>query len=483
MWYRSLELWHWIAIGLVVGLLVGASRVMSDEEPLLGGPGFISQYQFEKAILTPPVDGKPYLRDIVVRPSKSVSDVDVVTLSALDRESNSYRLYLFAAPRPFVRQGEIASSANFSVEAYLRTLAVTNPSLKPQFAWWDTPVSVFAFYGLLGIALIGGIWPAALRLTGGPASIDPAYDLDRFHHQADSRPTAVPASDADFHLEDLDHELEQAVNSPDRIERSPDSPVRSLESGLYVPVTSLHEQEKKDFAGEYYPVEKHSPRGFTLVELIIVIGIIALLMSFLMPSIRIARQNAQTVKCAAQLNQIGAALHAYASANHDWFPAWSGWHTWPTSFDTDSSSPAWTVEMIPYLGNPDSPVYNCPAFQRPDRYRNYFLESQWAGRSGKNAMKTSAITRSSQFVLSGDKTATALYPGDVRADDTDPDDYSAFGGGGALLWPWNGGFYMHRTGNNVLFEDGHVAIYTRFDPHEMTFHPRLMQDHEHVTPD
>ena len=84
------------------------------------------------------------------------------------------------------------------------------------------------------------------------------------------------------------------------------------------------------------------------------------------------------------------------------------------------------------------------------------------------------------FVLSGDKTNMSLYPADVRQDDTDPDD---FGGGGCLLWPWNGGFYMHRTGNNVLFDDGHVAIYSRFDPKSMTFNPHRVEDHDKVTPD
>ena len=62
----------------------------------------------------------------------------------------------------------------------------------------------------------------------------------------------------------------------------------------------------------------------------------------------------------------------------------------------------------------------------------------------------------------------------------DPDD---FGQGSSLLaWPWNGGFYMHRTGNNVLFDDLHVALYSRYDPATMTFNPHKMEAWEDVTP-
>ena len=143
------------------------------------------------------------------------------------------------------------------------------------------------------------------------------------------------------------------------------APVRLLETQPYVPATAHDNQAVKDFAGEYYPVEKHAPHGFSLVELVIVIGIIALLISFLMPSIQNWRCAAEQVKCASNLKQIGEALHSYTNVNHDWFPAWSNWHTWPAGGSNDTYGAAWTVEMIPYLGTPDSPVYNCPSFPAP----------------------------------------------------------------------------------------------------------------------
>ncbi len=465
---------------MVVGLLVGASRVLSGEEPTLGGPGYISQRLFEQAIKNPAFDDRPYVKDLSIRPSKTVSGIDIVTLSALDRETNSYQQYLFAAPRPFAPIGMKPSQLNYSVSEFLHEQAAFNPALRPSNAWWDTVPATLCFYALLGAAVMGGLWPAWLRLTRGPAANEPDYGLDRFHHDLSAKLTGVSHGDAEAHIHELDEELEEALSTSSEAQSAPHEAVRMLENGPYVPAQFESEQQKKDFGGEFYPVEKHGPHGFSLVELIIVIGIIALLISFLMPSIRLARLHAQTVKCAAQLNQVGEALHSYASNNHNWLPEWSDWHTWPVGSPGDNYGPAWTVEMIPYLGNPDSPVYNCPSFPRAQKYRNYFLESQWSGRSGRSAMKLTDITRSGLFVLSGDKTNMGLYPSDPKQDDSDPDD---FGAAGALLWPWTGGFYMHLGGNNVLFDDGHVALFSRYDPVNMTFHPKLMQDHDAVTPD
>src|SRR4051794_36065052 len=68
-------------------------------------------------------------------------------------------------------------------------------------------------------------------------------------------------------------------------------------------------------------MQANRTRGFTLVELLVVIGIIAVLISVLLPALAKARESANTIKCAANLRAIGQGINVYVAENKQTFPA------------------------------------------------------------------------------------------------------------------------------------------------------------------
>jgi prepilin-type N-terminal cleavage/methylation domain-containing protein len=87
-------------------------------------------------------------------------------------------------------------------------------------------------------------------------------------------------------------------------------------------------------------------RGFTLIQLLVVIAIIGILAAILVPVIARARSQALVVSCASNLNQIGKALHMYAKDWDGYAPPYTTFNDLPPGFEREAHDPADWVDYM-----------------------------------------------------------------------------------------------------------------------------------------
>lgn len=100
-------------------------------------------------------------------------------------------------------------------------------------------------------------------------------------------------------------------------------------------------------------------RGFTLVELLVVISIIALLLAVLLPALKAARDQAKAITCASRLSQSGLALNLYAQTYSECLPPIV------RQFTGEPELVLWQVRLRPFIpGGKQGRTYeivHCPS--------------------------------------------------------------------------------------------------------------------------
>jgi prepilin-type N-terminal cleavage/methylation domain-containing protein/prepilin-type processing-associated H-X9-DG protein len=188
----------------------------------------------------------------------------------------------------------------------------------------------------------------------------------------------------------------------------------------------------------------NSRRGFTLLELLVVVAIIAALAAMLFPFIGSVMERARSAKCSNFLHQIGTAAIRYAGENDTKLPA--------TSHQRRSGVRSWTITLQPYA--PARLCFRCPCDENTERLYSYamndFLTPNPAGAPELDVARLSRLEHPRQTVLFVE--ASAAYE---NIDHLHLSDYL----GRAIppeVFSRQVAVQRHGGAANYVFADGHV---------------------------
>jgi prepilin-type N-terminal cleavage/methylation domain-containing protein/prepilin-type processing-associated H-X9-DG protein len=200
-------------------------------------------------------------------------------------------------------------------------------------------------------------------------------------------------------------------------------------------------------------------RGFTLVELLVVVAIIALLVALLLPALKGAREKANSVACISNLSQLNIVLALYAQDNADCVMGAFPWTTAPPAPDLNAR--AW-LGYLYYTGlMTNRKLMKCPsdlvrkAGLSHEIYQfdnsSYGLNYMGFGRMWNDLFVTPIYPTRLQQVA---KPVETFFVADNSDNSADPGSYFYLGSY----------TYRHSGGLNVLWVDGHITWLAAAEP-------------------
>ncbi|HOD80816.1 MAG TPA: prepilin-type N-terminal cleavage/methylation domain-containing protein [Phycisphaerae bacterium] len=200
---------------------------------------------------------------------------------------------------------------------------------------------------------------------------------------------------------------------------------------------------------------QRTSRGFTLVELLVVISIIALLLSLLVPTLSRSRELTKQAACLSNLSQLNRAWMSYAIAYRGYvMRAFTGTGYWALSGNTRET----ITGGILYRFTNSVEVYRCPA-DTSDHYRTYSASDYIGGNNWVPAPWN---------YVSVLELGKIQYPHEtmILLEENDPRGYN---GGSWVVYPGGDNWIdfsvsWHLGGANFCFADGHVEHWEWQDP-------------------
>ena len=175
-------------------------------------------------------------------------------------------------------------------------------------------------------------------------------------------------------------------------------------------------------------LSRRNRRGFTLVELLVVIGIIGILVGMIFPAVQAVRESARRTECKNNLRQIGVAIHNHESSKNEI----------PAARPADRFL-TWYIVLMPYIESNNAferfdlslpyavqdsdavqynePLYFCPSRRTPQQLSNFEANGEhvgavadYAGNAGSH--KSFPDDSWSQFELPSDGVFSSGYASD-----------------------------------------------------------------------